>query len=381
MIRHNDRLCSCTTFRMKYAMAAILTVTLTVVAAGGMLLPSWLGWEVGGVPSWHAWHQLALQSEECSAAPCSQSPVLLSSPCSQRASAMGRQEHVHSPPSRWVQCVTCMLICSTATARLLLLAGGRAATRNSSPLRSSLSHARLNTDASVNLPDLFKSTSSGIASLRPQYTINTNNLDAEESRQPKLLQRLEALLDDKLSLIDNIGAGNKGFAAIQLRTDAHRQAVYDAALDDALASIYDSVHMRGELAIAEERLDTALRKARQTALEDATKSRKEIQDEIVQHTLVAEAAEQRCAAAEAEIQASRAHTARLREQEAALLKQNAEAKQAMLAASSFAENGLTQQAQGWVCVVAGVAGHEHVYSLSSKAQAVRCGAPRALGPF
>ncbi|KAJ9528271.1 hypothetical protein QJQ45_014241, partial [Haematococcus lacustris] len=276
--------------------------------------------------------ELALQSEECSAAPCSQSPVLLSSPCSQRASAMGRQEHVHSPPSR-------------------------AATRNSSPLRSSLSHARLNTDASVNLPDLFKSTSSGIASLRPQYTINTNNLDAEESRQPKLLQRLEALLDDKLSLIDNIGAGNKGFAAIQLRTDAHRQvfdaflhsfstyrslllrikAVYDAALDDALASIYDSVHMRGELAIAEERLDTALRKARQTALEDATKSRKEIQDEIVQHTLVAEAAEQRCAAAEAEIQASRAHTARLREQEAALLKQNAEAKQAMLAASSFAE--------------------------------------------
>jgi hypothetical protein len=29
---------------------------------------------------------------------------------------------------------------------------------------------------------------------------------------------------------------------------------YDAALDDALASVYDNVHMRAELAIAEERL-------------------------------------------------------------------------------------------------------------------------------
>lgn len=31
-------------------------------------------------------------------------------------------------------------------------------------------------------------------------------------------------------------------------------AQYDIALDDALASVYDNVHMRAELAVAEERL-------------------------------------------------------------------------------------------------------------------------------
>ena len=39
----------------------------------------------------------------------------------------------------------------------------------------------------------------------------------------KCLHRLEALLDEKLSLVERLGNGNKGFAAAQLRTDAYRQ--------------------------------------------------------------------------------------------------------------------------------------------------------------
>jgi hypothetical protein len=35
--------------------------------------------------------------------------------------------------------------------------------------------------------------------------------------------RLEALLDEKLSLVEKVGAASKGFAATQMRTDAYRQ--------------------------------------------------------------------------------------------------------------------------------------------------------------
>lgn len=38
-----------------------------------------------------------------------------------------------------------------------------------------------------------------------------------------LSRRLEALLEEKLSLVERLGNGNKGFAAAQLRTDAFRQ--------------------------------------------------------------------------------------------------------------------------------------------------------------
>lgn len=35
--------------------------------------------------------------------------------------------------------------------------------------------------------------------------------------------RLELLLEEKLSLINKVGAASKGFAATQMRTDAYRQ--------------------------------------------------------------------------------------------------------------------------------------------------------------
>lgn len=87
-------------------------------------------------------------------------------------------------------------------------------------------------------------------------------------------RRLEALLEEKLSAVGRVGAASQGFAATQMRVEAHRQVFdaflhsfttyrslllrikheYDVALDDALASVYDNVHMRAELAVAEERL-------------------------------------------------------------------------------------------------------------------------------
>jgi len=182
----------------------------------------------------------------------------------------------------------------------------------------------------------------------------------DDARQPKLLQRLEALLEEKLSAVDKVGAASKGFAATQMRVEAHRQVFdaflhsfttyrslllrikheYDVALDDALASVYDNVHMRAELAVSEERLDAAIRAAQHKALEDAALSRKEIQDEVEQQEALAATAERRCQAAEAEISAIKANIQKLRAEEVELLRQNNEAKMAQLKSSAFCSPSL-----------------------------------------
>ncbi|KAG2501135.1 hypothetical protein HYH03_000953 [Edaphochlamys debaryana] len=155
-------------------------------------------------------------------------------------------------------------------------------------------------ESRVALPDLFKQKNS-LVSLRPTYSNEPIPLEDDElGRTPKLLQRLEALLEEKLSLVERLGNGNKGFAAAQLRTDAFRQVFdaflhsfttyrslllrikqeYDVALDDALASLYDNVHMKAELAVVDERMATAVQQARARAQEDAAAVRKELQDQL-----------------------------------------------------------------------------------------------------
>ncbi|PNH07977.1 hypothetical protein TSOC_005506 [Tetrabaena socialis] len=207
----------------------------------------------------------------------------------------------------------------------------------------------------VTLPDLFKQKNS-LQSLRPTYSNEPVGDEEDEAlRTPKLLQRLEALLEEKLSLVERLGNGNKGFAAAQLRTDAFRQVFdaflhsfttyrslllrvkqeYDVALDDALASLYDNVHMRAELAVVEERMSSAIQQARARAHEDASAVRKELQDQLNMEESKALQAEARCQGAEQEIQACKATIQQLKRETSELQRGNNEIKQQLLSKSSW----------------------------------------------
>lgn len=59
------------------------------------------------------------------------------------------------------------------------------------------------------------------------------------------LCRLEALLEEKLSLVERLGNGNKGFAAAQLRTDAFRQVGVAAWKNPALMEGSKHSRLRG----------------------------------------------------------------------------------------------------------------------------------------
>lgn len=122
---------------------------------------------------------------------------------------------------------------------------------------------------------------------------------------------------------------------------------YDVALDDALASLYDNVHMKAELAVVQERLVAAVQEARSRALEDAAAVRKELQDQLRLGELRASEAELRCQAAEQQIQQAKANIQRLKVEAAELQRSNLEAKQRLLQQSSWAAvPGLAAQATG-----------------------------------
>ncbi len=190
-------------------------------------------------------------------------------------------------------------------------------TEQSSKLYRDISPTRLlatSLKQDTSLPDLFKQKG-GLQSLRPTYLTQLDSPEQDGAKTPRLLARLEMLLEEKLALVQKVGASSKGFAATQMQTDAYRQVwpnpvppkhsltlrnplrcallslsplhpepkpllpqvfdaflhsfttyrsilmriknEYDAALDDALASVYDNVHMRAELAAAEEMMVSA----------------------------------------------------------------------------------------------------------------------------
>ncbi|KAG2448875.1 hypothetical protein HYH02_006224 [Chlamydomonas schloesseri] len=230
---------------------------------------------------------------------------------------------------------------------------------SASKLYKDLSPARVYQNSSdesrVTLPELFRQKN-GLQSLRPTYSNEpVGGEDDDAGRTPKLLQRLEALLEEKLGLVERLGNGNKGFAAAQLRTDAFRQVFdaflhsfttyrslllrikqeYDVALDDALASLYDNVHMKAELAVVDERMATAVQQARARAMEDASAVRKELQDQLNMEESKALQAEARCQAAEQEIQACKSTIQTLKREVAELQKANTEIKNQLLLNSSW----------------------------------------------
>lgn len=183
---------------------------------------------------------------------------------------------------------------------------------------------------------------------------------------PAITYRLEQLLAEKLELVKRVGAASKGFAATQMRTDAYRQVFdaflhsfttyrsllmrikheYDGALDDALAAVYDSVHMKAELAGSEETMDVCLAQAKAKALDDATMMRQELQDQHIQAERVTLESEQRCIEVDAEIQRRRLHIAALKKEAQQLTAVNKSIKASMLRESSFASPSLLAMYEG-----------------------------------
>jgi len=245
--------------------------------------------------------------------------------------------------------------------------------RDISPTRVFASAATA--EGRTTLPDLFKKKG-GLQSLRPSYSPVPEDEDPEAFKSPKLLGRLEMLLDEKLSLVSRLGATNKGFAAIQMRTDAYRQVFdaflhsfttyrsvlmrikheYDVSLDDALASVYDHVHMKAEIAAADERMETGMLDAKNRALEDAAAVRKELQDQYEMQEQVALEAEERCLAAETEIQRRRANIAALKAEAAELQRSNRALKLQLLSSSTWASPSLLKKYEPLPEPAAGAAG-------------------------
>ena len=151
-----------------------------------------------------------------------------------------------------------------------------------------------------------------------------------------------------------------------MRTDAHRQVFdaflhsfttyrtllmrikheYDGALDDALAAVYDNVHMRAELAGSEEMMDVSLAQAKAKALDDATMMRQELQDQHIQAEKVTLESERRCLEADGEIQRRRQSIAALKKEAQQLMAVNRSIKATMLRESSFSSPSLLAMYEG-----------------------------------
>uniref|UniRef100_A0A061S9K7 Flagellar associated protein n=2 Tax=Tetraselmis sp. GSL018 TaxID=582737 RepID=A0A061S9K7_9CHLO len=187
-----------------------------------------------------------------------------------------------------------------------------------------------NRESHAELPALFRQTKA-LEYLRPLRPRSPGD-QGRESRQPRLLQRLEYLLQEKLRLADSIaspyddpgGAAQQGMSSMRL--DAYRQAFeafihsfttyrplllrikaqYDAALEDALQSSQEHVHMKAELAVVEQRRIRTVEEARTSAAQQVSEARKELEHRLLAMEERAAAAEARVRAAESEARAARA---------------------------------------------------------------------------
>eukprot|EP00873_Tetraselmis_striata_P044925 jgi/Tetstr1/465189/TSEL_000861.t1 len=191
-----------------------------------------------------------------------------------------------------------------------------------------------NKESHATLPALFKQPKA-LEHLRPVKP-NGNSDTNGTGRQPRLLQRLEYLLDEKLKVADTLSlpygqsASGPQAGASNMRLDAYRQAFeafihsfttyrplllrikaqYDAALDDALESMQENIHMRAELTVVEQRRLRSVEEARVTANTEVSEARRDQEQRLMEAEERAAGAEARIRAAEAEAREARAEEER-----------------------------------------------------------------------
>eukprot|EP00951_Prasinocladus_malaysianus_P004382 scaffold30748_cov43-Prasinocladus_malaysianus.AAC.5 len=192
-----------------------------------------------------------------------------------------------------------------------------------------------NKESHAELPALFKQPKA-LEHLRPVRTQQLND-NGSGKRQPRLLQKLEHLLEDKLAMAENLAIpfSNTSNASVQqgasnMRLDAYRQAFeafihsfttyrplllrikaqYDVALEDALESAHENVHMKSELAVIEQRRLRAVEEARVEASKMMSESRRELEHRLMEMEERAAMAEERSRNAEAEARLARAEEER-----------------------------------------------------------------------
>lgn len=208
----------------------------------------------------------------------------------------------------------------------------------------------------ASLPDLFKQKGS-LQTLRPLYLqeFGRQKEPSDPNRSPKLLSRLEALLHERLALVDRMAAARKGFAVTQFRTDAYRQVFdaflhsfttyrslllrikheYDKGLDDALASVYDNVLMNAELVASAQRQETALHEAEVQAQQFNAAMFAELQAQLDEAQMKLSEEESRWHRAEAELEQYQADIADLAEQARQLSASNSSMQLQLLAQSTW----------------------------------------------
>ncbi|KAA6419058.1 MAG: hypothetical protein FRX49_11021 [Trebouxia sp. A1-2] len=196
------------------------------------------------------------------------------------------------------------------------------------------------------LPDLFRQKGA-FSLLQPSLgsEISFSQLDSRRrQQQPILLMNLQAFLAEKLQMADRLQAAygqqdRSSLTTANLVLDAHRQvfeafihsfttyrplllkvrAAYEEALQDALTSQADNIHMKAQLAVLHQRKANAVDKARGSGNDAAVSGRGALYERLLeaqgrqeQAAASAAAEEAANAAATAELRAARAEAADLK---------------------------------------------------------------------
>jgi len=243
------------------------------------------------------------------------------------------------------------------------------------------------------LPDLFR-RSGGLEGLRPHapapmaagvgaksqketgfYEVFPRS-GGGETRKPRLLTRLETLLQERLRVSEKLASpanrsggdqytgGNRG--AANMRLDAHRHVLeafiqsfttyrpllmkvkgeYDRALDAALRSEHENIHMRAELAALEQRAARKVEEARADAASAAAEQRAELHARLMEAQERAASLEARAVEAESRALRAETHIEELSVEVNDYRERCEEMKRTMLEESTWAEKAIAETVSG-----------------------------------
>ncbi|CAG9463888.1 unnamed protein product [Pedinophyceae sp. YPF-701] len=168
------------------------------------------------------------------------------------------------------------------------------------------------------------------------------------TKQPRLLQKLEQMLGDKLRAAERLVQGPVFEAFIQAFTTykpllSAIKREYDSVLDDSLKSAHENVVMRAELAVAEQRKNRAVEEARAEAAASAASLRAELHARLMEAEERSRKAEAREAKLESEVKRLQSSLAKLQEDLEGAKRANQSLTAQMVAESSWAAKPLAGQ--------------------------------------